>query len=425
MNFKSFRSKNSHKTFDVLREKKIKNGLMNEPLKFAIIGGGPIGLSSAISLREKGHHVHVFEAKTFPVDKVCGEGIMPSGYRTLQNLGIEKYLNPNFTRSFSKIKYFDQDLTLSGRLPRHAKAIRRTELNNALYELAKDKGVITHKNHRLVELNWKDGRYQPEFFLTERKKEKLDYDFDYIIACDGVHSTTRRILNLTESSRIKETRMGARVHVHFEHKIDEVQVYWNNGIEAYLTPSGENLLEIAFLWDESKITLDGNLEDSLFAFFPELQGYRDCPRMSELKKWGPFGKKSKMVSKENVIFLGDARYFLDGITGEGLTLGLKQAVALKRSFPGGIWSPTLFNLHVSPSLLHYKALTTTALFLSDRPETRNKIFKLTKAIPKAFDTILALNDLPGLIPDRKIYRMEDLQEKYNSTNYEGKQRKTG
>ena len=42
-----------------------------------IAGGGPAGLAAAIALRQKGLDVLVADALWPPIDKACGEGLMP------------------------------------------------------------------------------------------------------------------------------------------------------------------------------------------------------------------------------------------------------------------------------------------------------------------------------------------------------------
>jgi menaquinone-9 beta-reductase len=51
-------------------------------------GGGPAGLAAAIALRLRGLHVVLADASVPPVDKACGEGLMPDGVAALRALGV-------------------------------------------------------------------------------------------------------------------------------------------------------------------------------------------------------------------------------------------------------------------------------------------------------------------------------------------------
>ena len=53
-----------------------------------IVGGGPAGLAAAIALRQKGLDVLVADALRPPIDKACGEGLMPDARKDLAALGI-------------------------------------------------------------------------------------------------------------------------------------------------------------------------------------------------------------------------------------------------------------------------------------------------------------------------------------------------
>ena len=52
------------------------------------MGGGPAGLSAAIAFAQSGAAVQVVEAQRPPIDKACGEGLMPDSRVELAKLGI-------------------------------------------------------------------------------------------------------------------------------------------------------------------------------------------------------------------------------------------------------------------------------------------------------------------------------------------------
>ena len=53
-----------------------------------VAGGGPIGLVTALHAAQRGMRVVVLEPRAAPIDKACGEGLMPGAVGTLARLGI-------------------------------------------------------------------------------------------------------------------------------------------------------------------------------------------------------------------------------------------------------------------------------------------------------------------------------------------------
>ncbi|MET7615218.1 FAD-dependent monooxygenase, partial [Streptomyces seoulensis] len=53
-----------------------------------VAGGGPAGLAAAVHARLAGLTAVVVEPRTAPVDKACGEGVMPGGVAALRALGV-------------------------------------------------------------------------------------------------------------------------------------------------------------------------------------------------------------------------------------------------------------------------------------------------------------------------------------------------
>ena len=54
-----------------------------------IAGGGPAGLAAALALRQQGFEVTVVDCAVPPIDKACGEGLMPDSLAALRRLGVE------------------------------------------------------------------------------------------------------------------------------------------------------------------------------------------------------------------------------------------------------------------------------------------------------------------------------------------------
>ena len=54
-----------------------------------IVGAGPAGLACAIAAARHGLQVDVIDAMRPPIDKACGEGLMPDSLEALAAIGID------------------------------------------------------------------------------------------------------------------------------------------------------------------------------------------------------------------------------------------------------------------------------------------------------------------------------------------------
>src|SRR2546430_4209262 len=70
-----------------------------------VIGGGPGGLAAAIAARMKGFDVTVTDGAKPPIDKACGEGLMPDTMAALHHLGVA--ICPDDGRGFRGVRFVD------------------------------------------------------------------------------------------------------------------------------------------------------------------------------------------------------------------------------------------------------------------------------------------------------------------------------
>ena len=116
---------------------------MNRPVfEAAIVGGGPAGCSAAIALADRGVRVVLFEAKTYPHDKLCGEFLSPECAALLDRLGLTptmRALRP--TQIEIACLTAPDGTTWETRLPGVAWGLSRKALDAALAERAAALGV--------------------------------------------------------------------------------------------------------------------------------------------------------------------------------------------------------------------------------------------------------------------------------------------
>ena len=105
-----------------------------------VIGGGPAGLAAAIAARRYGLGVVLADRAAPPIDKACGEGLMPDALAALRGLGAEP-------RSGAGCRFAASASSMAGSWPKpafaqgHGIGLRRTLLHRLLAERAQDAGV--------------------------------------------------------------------------------------------------------------------------------------------------------------------------------------------------------------------------------------------------------------------------------------------
>ena len=107
-----------------------------------IVGGGPAGLAAALAARRLGLEVTVADCSQPPLDKACGEGIMPDGVRAARSLGLA--LEDAGPRSFAGIRFAEGAESVAARFPTgRGFGLRRTALHQFLVDHAYQAGVRT------------------------------------------------------------------------------------------------------------------------------------------------------------------------------------------------------------------------------------------------------------------------------------------
>ena len=53
-----------------------------------VVGAGPTGLAVAVGCAQRGLDVRVLDRAEPPIDKACGEGIMPDGVARVRDLDV-------------------------------------------------------------------------------------------------------------------------------------------------------------------------------------------------------------------------------------------------------------------------------------------------------------------------------------------------
>ncbi|HEX6200338.1 MAG TPA: NAD(P)/FAD-dependent oxidoreductase [Thermoanaerobaculia bacterium] len=307
------------------------------PADLLVVGGGPAGLAVAIRARQAGLSATVLDRATPPIDKPCGEGIMPDGLARLGELGVA--LPPEASAPFRGIRYLDGEVVAEGDFPGRATGpgadpaaasargvgVRRTVLHRALVERAEAVGVELRWGERATGLAPAagGGPGEPPGVLVDTGVLRGRF----LVGADGLRSKVRGWAGLEGRAAAPgdpHARFGVRRHYHLAPWSDRVEVHWADGCEAYVTPTGPELVGVAMLWSGGTASFDG-----LLARFPALaRRLAGAPAASRDLGCGPLAQRPRRVGRGRIALVGDASGYLDAITGEGLSLAFHQAFAL-------------------------------------------------------------------------------------------------
>ncbi len=362
----------------------------NSTKNIAIIGAGPAGLSTAIALAQKGQLVSIFDKASLPINKVCGEGILPTGVKYLTNIIGVEFISKIESYPFKGIKYIDSNGTIAIGEFNNSKGfgIKRLKLAQALYSLCKTFPNITfYENHKLITL--KSSPKQLEFTVENSldKSTKTFADFNYLIGADGRLSTVRNLISNKGKKPTSLKRKGARLYIATPPWTNMVEVYWANNIEAYVTPNSHKSIGIMFSWDLKNFKAN---EDTLLSFFPTLKEKIDNKeRQGPLMYIGNFAHQSQEASVDNIAFIGDAVVFMDGVTGEGLSLAFEAANLLSESIIND--DLISYNIDIKKLKNKYIVITNLALLLTQHKFLRKCIIKLFSLFPTIFRFVLKTN----------------------------------
>jgi flavin-dependent dehydrogenase len=336
----------------------------------AIVGGGPAGLATAICGARRGLRAVVVDRRGRPLDKPCGEGLMPGGVAALTAMGVEI---PTGERApFIGIRYLDGDVIVEGRFAGGPGwGIRRTTLTEAMVARAELRyGCRVGGWHRAS-----DG------VLLETAGGAVSASV--LVGADGLHSWVRRDAGVGVRWHGPK-RFGVRRHFRVPPWSPFVEVYWGEAGEAYITPVGPQRVGVAFLWSGGPRTFD-----DLLRCFPVVQAKLSTAiAETEPRGAGPFRQNVRQRCAADVVLIGDAAGCLDAISGEGLTLAFRSAQALADIIACGKPLQAYDRSYRRLSRSYYR-LTAVLLALTSRPRLRRLAFSALARCPTLFDRLLA------------------------------------
>jgi menaquinone-9 beta-reductase len=326
-----------------------------------VAGGGPVGLACAIEAARRGLSVAVVEPRTGPIDKACGEGLMPGAVDALVRLGVRPAGVP-----LRGISYVD-----AKGVARHAfragpgMGVRRTVLHQALSTCADAHGVERIEG-RVETVN-----------LGRDSVGVGDVTASWLLGCDGLHSTVRHLVGLEPRRASPRRRFGLRRHVRMAPWSEYVEVHWSPLGEAYVTPVAPDLVGLAVL------AAPGHSYEEVLNQIPSLRDrLEDADWATPVRGAGPLHQRVPGRVAGRVLLVGDSAGYVDALTGEGIRTGLACAEAAVRAVATA--DPAGYERDWRRLTRSYRLLT-TSLITATRPGlVRRHVVSAARTLPPVF-----------------------------------------
>ena len=304
-----------------------------------VIGAGPAGSAAAAWAARFGLDVMLADAKTFPRDKTCGDGLTPRAVHELQNLGLGEWLETQPRNLGLRAAGFKQTLLLpwpGGSLPNFGSAVPRMELDAKIREVALDSGAIPADGYRAVDVVKEGDRVVAVTFEVREDGKRVTKEIrcKRLVVADGAKSQLGRSLGREWH---KDTAYGVagRAYIasgrsndkwissHLELRGEKNEVLSGYG---WIFPLGDGEVNIGVgTLATNRRPADINLR-SLTELYTKQQ-YELWQLDGELQNFSsallPMGGAVSNIAGKNWMFIGDAAGCVNPLNGEGIDYGLE------------------------------------------------------------------------------------------------------
>ncbi len=296
---------------------------MKELFDIGIVGGGLGGLTLAIQAAQQGFKVVLFEKEQYPFHKVCGEYISFESWDFLERCGIplSSWDLPQIHQlsiSDTKGKSFGFDLPLGGF------GISRYKLDNALFLIAQQMGVVVYTSTKVSDVQFND-----DYFTIESDQQNVFAKL--VVGSFGKRANLdvkwKRPFIQKKPNKINHF-IGVKYHIKYPHPVNQISLHNFPGGYCGISSIEDGKSCLCYLTNSQNLAASGNsiaeMEKKILSVNPQLANifssaeflYDQPLTISQIS----FDKKEQI--QNHLLYVGDAAGLITPLCGNGMSMAM-------------------------------------------------------------------------------------------------------
>ncbi len=331
---------------------------MSEPFDIVIVGGGITGSAMGAVLARTGLRVHILERDKVYQDRVRGEFMVGWGVTELQRLGLQDVLTGAGAIFVERVIPYDETLpietaeqftlalkSLAPDVP-NPLCMGHPAMCAALNKAAEAAGASVTRGVKSIKI--KAGEQPEVSYRLDGRQVTLRPKL--IIGADGRNSVVQRQIGVEMQHDPPHNLLGGML---VEGKTSWPQDAFSLGTEGdvhfLIFPQGEDRLRLYLCYDfadRGRFTGPDKEQNLLAAFrlkcLPQGEEISRCRPISPFHSYSNEDHWADYPMAPGVVLIGDAAGHCDPITGQGLSIGLRDVRIVSDILAQGDWRQAAF-----------------------------------------------------------------------------------
>lgn len=316
-----------------------------------IVGAGPAGAASAISLARRGYSVALIDKEEFPREKLCGDFINPSTWPMLAQLGVTRDLLMQDHEVVTAFRITavsgaaaEAALPTIDGTPVYGLGLRRFFFDQILLRKARQEGATALLGYRVKALHRLANGWRVSCGRGESVEE---LNARVLIGADGRNSWVAHHLGMARPAAHGGGRIGFQLRLNYPPGLQgRVEIHLFPGGYAGLLGLGDGTINLGFAADRRCLGGRFGIEPLLESHLPRNPHLREILRASEpvgaVRSTYPVYFPPRRSVGDGVVLVGDAARVNEPVSGEGIFFALRSAAiaaaTIDRAFSQGDFS---------------------------------------------------------------------------------------